>query len=690
MRKFTLVCVVVVVASFSSTKEAAAQNTAPTKLMVAPLQNTGYMRGQDYMQLQFATTVAERLEDVPDYEVADGPLVLTADLAKLATVRTNGKMSDFDLASANRLARSLGASVFITGRYAGTEEKWSLTAEVYEVKTNGPRIVGKATIHGNLMIKIMVRKRARFIVSIDVIHNLLSQAVASAMRDAGLPNCDMVQTALQTPSTNDSWAFIQLGLAYISWSSPPYARHHRTALEIAKYAVLVDPKYAEAQRFYSAMMQEQMENKSFPKEKRGKTLGLVRLHYEMSLALRPNDTRTLIPLAKVELRAKNEIIAKEYLTRAVTIHPKDPEPHFWLAKVNLKLGNSDAAIAEFETVRTLSPARLDARRELVRLYNQRLRYLDAATELHVVVATEPGDLQAAFALPAVLRAANELALATQAYQDAEQRFPKEKRFAKFRADVERKKGGLFVWVDAINEGKYTVADIYNTRDIFQLAANDAAMDFSLNGKSACANGHGASSMLLALENGRTHQYELRELRAYAETVRTAIRQGNDTAFTSNERDDATALLEALKTSERDSREMQMQATKTILSLMRKKGCPTIAPDVRMATVAELEKRNLNWRVVMPVVKSKSLVPEIPTSSVRMIHFYVNNKTGHSECYLILDGKQFGVISAGKKKEFTTTPGNHTFCLEEKAENCGQPGTIRQKFFYEGITPERKN
>ncbi len=688
MSKFMLVCVVVAVASFSSAKDAAAQDTAPTKLMVAPFQNTGYVRGQDYMQLQFAATVAERLEDVSGYEVADGPLVLTADLAELATIRNNkGKMSDFNLAEANRLAMSLGASVFITGRYNGTEEKWSLTAEVYSAQTNGPRLIGSATVHGSLMTKIMVRKRARYIVDIRAIHNLLSQAVAGAMRDAGLPNCDLVQTTLETPSTNDSWAFIQLGLAYIRYFNPPDVKHHRSTFELAKYAVLVDPKYAEAQRFYSVMLEKRAEEK--PAD-RGKILGLVRLHYEMSLALRPNDTRTLIPLAKVELQSKNEVIAKEYLVRAVTIHPKDPEPHFWLAKVYLKLENSDAAIAEFEIVRTLSPARLDARRELVRLYNVRLRYLDSATELRVIVAAEPSDLQAAFALPAVLRAADEIHLAVQAYTDAEQRFPKEKRFAKFRADVERREGGLFVWVDAINEGKYTVENINDIRDIFQLAANDAAMDFSLNGKEACVNGRGASSMLLAQENERVHLEELQALRAYANTIRTVIKQGNDTAFTTNERDDAVTLLTALKTSERDSREMQMQTAKTIQSLMRKKSCKEIGPDVRMATVNELEKRNLNWQVVLPPVKSKSYVLEIPTSSVRPIHLFVNNKTGHSKCYLFLDGKQLGVIAAGQtNKDFTVSIGNHTYCLEEKAEDCDKPGTIRQMFFSEGIILERK-
>ncbi len=687
MRKFLLVCAVVLSSSFA-VKKAAAQNTAPTKLAVVPFQNIGFVRGQDYMQLQFAATVAERLENVPAYEVADGPLVLTADAAKLATVRgKNNKMSTFDLAGANTLAQSLGASVFITGRYNGTEEKWSLTAEVYAVQTSGPRLIGSATVNGDLTTKITIRGRVKSIVDIHAIHNLLSQAVADAMHNAGLPNTDVVKSVLQTPSTKDSWAFIQLGLAYIRYFNPPDIKRHRSALEIAKYAVLVDPNYSEAQRFYSAMLEKQMKDNP---EKSGKILGLARLHYEMALALRPNDTRTLIPLAKVELRAKNEDTAKEYLARAIKIHPQDPEPRFWLAKVELKLGNSDAAIIELEKVRALSPTRLDARRELVRLYNQRLRYLDAATELRVIVKTEPNDLQAAFALPAVLRAANKFSLASQAYKDAGGRFPKEKRFAKFRADVERGEGGLFVWVDSIKEGKYTVENINDVRDIFQLAANDAAMDFSLNGKEACANGRGASSFMLALENGQFHEYELQGLRAYAETVRTAIKQGNDTAFTSNERDDAATLLAALKTSERDSREMQMQLTKTILSLMRKNGCKIIGPDVRRAAVAELENRNQNWQVVMPVVKSKSPVLEIPTSSVVQIYFTVDNTARKTACYLVLDNKQPIVIPAGKKQEWlNTTLGNHNFCLEETAEDCTRPENTRHRFFSKGITLIRR-
>ena len=110
-------------------------------------------------------------------------------------------------------------------------------------------------------------------------------------------------------------------------------------------------------------------------------------------------------------------------------------------------------MAGFEKTRDLSPARLDARRELVRLYNQLGRYLDAVTELRFIVKAEPNDLQSAFELAADLRAAGENFLAGDAYSEAEQRFPNEPRFAKFRADLKRHEGGLFVWVKTLPKAK---------------------------------------------------------------------------------------------------------------------------------------------------------------------------------------------------------------------------------------------
>ncbi len=688
MRKLLFAFAAVLSISFAP-KKAAAQNTAPTKLMILPFQNMGGTRGQDYLQLQFAATVAERLENIPSYSVIAGPMVLTPDMAKLMPGRNaNGKMAHLDLARANALAQSLDASVFITGHYTGSEWKWSLTTEVYAAQTNGPKLIGNATINGDLTTKITTAHgHTRTIVDIHAIHNLLSQTVADSMHNAGLPDTDLVKTALQTTSTKDSWAFLQLGLAYIRYFNPPDVDHHRSALEIAQYAVLVDPNYSEAQRLYSVLLQKKAETEP---DNQAKALAAARLHYEIALAQRPKDTRILIPLAQLELQAKNESIAKDYLDRAILIHPQDSEPHFWLAQVNLKLGKSNAAITEFEKTRNLSPTRLDARRELVKLYNQQLRYLKAAKELGVIVKIEPQDLQAAFDLAAVLRAANKNTLAIQAYKDAEERFPTELRFAKFRANIEQKSGDLFIWVQTIAEGKRTTQTIDNIRKIFQLAANNTAMDFSLNGKEACANDRGASSMLLAQLYIQLFLDHLQILRSQASIVEEIIENCNDVALTTNERDDAQTLLVALKQSERDNEEIQMQMGNTDLRLVQKKGCKLTDENIRITTIDNLKKQNLDWRVNLPAPKQSTPTFEIPTSSVRMIHFYINNTTNQVSSYLFIDGKKFGVIAGGqKKKEFTTNFGNHTYCLAEKPADCEQAGNIRYAFFSEGLILERK-
>ncbi len=666
-----------------------AQDAPPTKLLVVPFQNTGNVRGQDYMQLQFAATVAEGLETISGYSVTSGPLVLTTDIAKLAPARDkNGKIASFDIAGANTLARWLDASVFITGHYSGSEWKWSITAEVYAAQTNGPHLLGSTTINGDLTTKIIVRGgRTKSIVSINAIHNLLSQAVSGAMTKAKLPNTSLVQTVLQQPSTYDSWAFIQLGRAYTKYFAPLDENQQGTALEIAKYAVLVDPRYAQAQRFYATILEEQAREK--PKEQQGKILGIARLHYELALALQPQDTRVLLSLGQIELRAKNEDIAKNYLARAVAIHPHDQNLHFWLGKINLQIGNLEAAIAEFENTRNLSPIHLDARRKLVKLYNQQLRYSDSAKELAYIVRIEPNDPNPAFALGAVLRADGKYTEAKKTYADAEQRFNNEPRFAKFRTDIEQENGDLFIFVNAITEGKNTVQGLDTTRKTLQLAANDAAMDFSLNKKDACADGRGISSALLAQTSKQIHFEQLQKLRELTGFIAVAIKHGEDAALTTNEQDDALNLLQTLEISERDDREIQAQMTLVVLPSIQRNGCEIGGKNIAVATIEYLEAHNEDWQVIMPPAKSNLTTPEIPNSPIRMIHFTVDNTESKTEGHLTIDGEEFGAIAPGKNKRLTVRRGTHAFCLEPSAENCNQPGNTRYMFFDEDIKLERK-
>ncbi len=659
-----------------------ADAAARTRVLVAPFRNAGAVRGQDYLQLALPAVLAERLEGVPSYDVADGPLVLTADSAKLAPARGKKGAAAFDLAAANALAESLGAAFFITGSYAGSEWDWSLTVEAYAVQPDGPRLAGSKTVRGDLTKPIRKRNgRIVRIVDIAVIHVLLADAVSGAFAKAKLPAPGAVKIALIQPSTKDSWAFVQLGLAYVRLFAPPDPRHHRPAVEIAEYAVRVDPDYPEAQRLYAVLLEGQVGKKP------GAALK-ARIHYEAALKLRPNDTRTLIRLGRIELGAGNEDAAREYLSKAAAARPNDPEPHFWLAKADLKIGDDDASIGEFEKVRSLSPTRLDARRELVGLYCRRHRYADAADELRAIVKADPADLGAAFALAAVLRADKRNEEAAEAYDAAAERFPKEPRFARFRESLGNGESGLFSLVSVIASGKRAAAGQARDRETFHRAANDAARDFIQHGKDACQDGRGASSVLLALEYSRRHADRLKTLRESAAAVKAAIAHGDDAALAPNERADADALTHSLETAERDGREMRAQMALTVLPLLKKNGCEVNDESVRAATVEEIARRDGDWRIVLPEVEptpNVPIAPEVPADPAKVIRFRVNNEAGTEDYLLILDGEAVGTIAAGSNMVFTARIGTHSLCLVPKNDDCSKPGAVRTVFLYEGFT-----
>ena len=679
------------------------------RVIVMPLENRAAARSLGVNALGYAATLAERLEAESALDVINGPLVLTPEQAQLVSPTGTG----LDLGSANRLASERGATHFVTGEFRG--QVWDMTyvVRIYAVDPVSPRLVGEGSVTGDLNEPGTVRQSSLRM------HALLASATSAAFSLAGIPLSPATVASIAAPSTGDAYAYLLLSRAYArhfrSAAPSETASSDETALDIAEHAVLVDPTFTEAQRFYAHLLHEVGRNRA------------SRAHFEVALERRPSDVRTLIELGDVELGERNPDIARGYLERAVTADPAHPMAHYWLGRAYLALGDTPRATAEFERARTIDSTLLAARRELVRLYADARRYVDAAAEISSVRAQDDDDIDAVFLLGACQRAAGRMGLAIGAYDWGIMRFRSEPRFHKFRADLlgalgrsaEARLGyeaarriaprdrrlaeildthdpdatvGLLgggALVRVIAESVDRMERMETSRGTYVLAINDAILDLQINGAEACRDGHGASSALLAREEGDRYWALGQDMTTAADGIRIALRAGEGAALTPDEARNADAVIAAMDASERDVREMRSLFQTTFISLYRRHECETFDGPITAATPDSVRARYADRRVELPEVRPPTwtvpISPVVPSMPARSITFRVNNTDGDMAYVLTVDGVELGEVAAGRSATFSSRLGPHQICLVPRGTRCGDPGTRRTVFLYERWT-----
>lgn len=666
---------------------AVASPEAPT-VMVFPFVNEGGIKAQDYLSLALATNLAERLEAESGLKTLNGEFpVLTAEQAATRSTVKDAVGYSLTKMMAMNLAQKRGANHFVIGRYRGSEWKWQLEVQLYAIVSGeGLKLVGQGEASGDQTVPVITKSGRRLrIVSTGRLQKMLSDAAQLAFVRAGISLSSATIAAMNAPSTKDSYANILLSRAYACYLQGGKCWAGKSALEIAAHTVRVDPSSVEAQRFLAFLF-----------EGAGKPIK-ARLHYEIVLAKSPKDVRSLIRLGAIELDARNPGAARNHLSAAVAMRPQDHLPRFWLGKTCLALGDATAALGHFEAARALGPRDMAVRRELVRLYNDKTRYLDAAAELKVITAEEPQNLAAAFELAACLRHGGDKDKALEAYAAAETRFPKEPRFKKYRQSLEDDEGPALGLIADISGSRPMLEGLEEQRRTFQGAANDAAMEFLLYPKESCQDGRGASSAISAKQADAEHEALFMEASETVIRIKKALAAGDGSALPSNLFREAGEILDATKRSVRDRREMLAQYRQVVERLAKRNGCDLGDGSLTAADPEAVQARNLDRRVVLKKHAARprgtiDISPEVPVKDAKVVHFRVDNTKGKADHLLVLDGEVVAVVPSGVKMDFPARSGTHDLCLVPQGETCEGGSQGRRVFLYEGwsiaIKPSR--
>ncbi len=687
------------------------------KVLVTPFENDAAARSLSALSLGIPAHIAERLEDDPDVEPLNGPLVLTEAQAQL--VSPLGK--DYDLAKANQLAVSRGATHFLTGRFSGQVWAWTFEATLYRAGSSGPTLVGTGKALGDLTDLAMTStgKSVRTNSAANIF-SLMGKAVDGAFTASGFALAPATSKAIATPPTSDAFAFLKLARAYVRYfGSVQNDGVGDTAIGLAKVAAVIDPKQAEAQRLYAALLLQ------------GDQLKLARIHYEFAIESRPGDVRSLVALGKLELDADNPDIAAGYLKRATEVRPGDGDPFYWYATAQLRLGKSDDAIASLEKARTLQWWHADARKELANQYASRHRYREAAAELDVVAnRILTNDTAPVFLEAACLRAADDRNAARDVLGKAAARFPKEARMHKFRGDLflhdgdvaaanaEYREAARIDPTDArmqatldgaakgavplggdtliltIGSATDDAVSVETARSGFQKAVNDAIADLHYNAEKACKDGGSSSSALLAQQLGKQHQEVGARFVTASARISRALHDGEGAALTPDETIAAGKVIEGSAASQADAREMRGQYVSVFVPLYKRYKCETYDGPLTAATVESVDRRDADRQVILPPVAVPptlmSFSPQIDVEQGRVIRFIVDNRDGSKEQVLTVDDREFGTVLPGQQMTFSTQFGYHRLCLLPKGGKCGDVSTLRVPFLHEGWTIRVRN
>jgi tetratricopeptide (TPR) repeat protein len=670
--------------------------------MVFAFENRSGQKLQEYMRTGAALAVAEKLEAEKSFITLNGPLGLTPEQVNLPP-------GPDGLKRANEIAKSKGATHFLTGWFSGKTYKWRLAAEVYAVGQE-PLLMGSARRDGTQHGWFKTRKgRTVLIVLMELIQGMLADVIEESFAKAKLGLSVPARASLRKPITPDNWAFQKLAQAFDAYLGTERGPNNKTDIAVAEYAVRIDPKCVEAQRLYAHML-----------ERDGSPIKAV-IHYEVAAAERPDDIRTLKALVNAETGLNHFETAESWAMKATAARPKDATLRRMLAKTKLNLNKPREAMIELEKSRDLDPNDAGARRELAGIYSSFRRHLDAAAELSAAVNLDRANSESFYLLAASWRAGGRRDRAKESYLEAIDRFPREAGFRKFLADLlcaEGEKGacadeyrralvlspsdsrlaaavagsgspypGGEELLKSLASGLESLAGADRNRDLCRMSMNDALLEMSWRGKKACSEGGRAgASMRLAKSAGNRYLAYAKSLTATSAAIKAALANGEGKFLTPVENDDAEQMMGASGKVPADTAELRSISGKQAAALAAKLGC---TEGTAGATADEVNRRNLNREVSLPEVLPPkwmlAITPDVPVRLDRPVPFTVDNSAGAAAQTVTLDGQVIGGVPAGGSTDFTAPLGWHKLCLTIGKARCGEQSTVRRVFIHYGWT-----
>lgn len=153
---------------------------------------------------------------------------------------------------------------------------------------------------------------------------------------------------------------------------------------------------------------------------------------------------------------------------------------------------------------------------------------------------------------------------------------------------------------------------------------------------------------------------------------------------------------------RDLREMRVAFHDQLGTELRHIGCKTLVPgaaplgsptvDLSTPDLWELDEALVDKNPPLPndaVVETTKdpKTPSAPAQGGPAIWIEVDNSRCGQPSKLTIDGTAFGEVAAGKKVQVRTRAGPHALCLLPSLEKqaCGDTGTVRRTYLYEGLT-----
>ncbi len=381
----------------------AAAAVAPDGYLVTPFENASPVKALDWMSPALATTVAEKLEVHPALRPVYGPSIL------------DGMAPPLDLAKVAARAKEAGARWVFGGAFGRPNWKSEVRLVVWQVE-GGPqpslRKVAEASRVGER----------------DDLLDLLDQALLGVLGNAGIATDGDTATALKRRPTRDLYALTLYGRAENQFYGYNGTANAAEAEKNLEKVLRIDPKFAEAHRFYGVVLLERGD--------RGKAAG----QYAYALDLRPNYYAALVGLAQLYRAENRRQPALELAQKALEARPGDLEMRFLVGGLEWESGDLEHSLTDLLQVTAAQPRHLPARRMLAQVRAARGEIEELTEELGRVAELAPEDVDVKFDLGSSLMRLGRNDKAVAVYEDIVKRQPKNVQALKFTGDLYRRLG----------------------------------------------------------------------------------------------------------------------------------------------------------------------------------------------------------------------------------------------------------
>jgi tetratricopeptide (TPR) repeat protein len=371
--------------------------------LVVPFENVSPVKQLDWMGPALATTIAEKLEAHPALHPAYPASIL------------DGMAAKFDEARVAIRARDAGARFVFAGAFGRPNWKAEVRLRVYQVE-GGPqpalRKLGESDQIGER----------------DELLKLLDDALLEVLKQAGLTVEGDALAALSRRPTKDLYALTLYGRAenqFYGFGAPAdLAGAEKNLQKVLK----IDPKFAEAHRFYGVLL--------LARGERGKAAG----QYAYALDLRPGYYAALVGLAQLYRAENRRQPALELAKQALDARPVDVEMRFLVGELEWESGDLEHALADLLQVTVAQPRHLPARRTLAQVRAARGEIEELTEELGRVADLAPEDVDVKFDLASSLMRLGRNDKAVVVYEEIVKRQPRNVQALKFTGDLYRRLG----------------------------------------------------------------------------------------------------------------------------------------------------------------------------------------------------------------------------------------------------------